>query len=59
MTDKQTIEAFAGLICDNYCKFPVICKTEDDLELACVGCPIENLLEAACRMEVRSDAGKS
>lgn len=44
MTDaefEKTVEQF----CDGYCKFPYICKDEEQLHSKCDCCPIVKLVE--------------
>ena len=40
---EKTVERF----CDNYCKFPYICKDEEQLHAVCDCCPIVELAERA------------
>ena len=42
MSDKE-FEKFAERFCDGYCKFPYICKTQDQLKTVCESCPIQEL----------------
>ena len=48
---EKTVEQF----CDNYCKFPYICKDEEQLHAVCDCCPIVELAERAGV----TDAGES
>ena len=39
---EKTVERF----CDGYCKFPYVCKDEEQLHSVCDCCPIVELIEA-------------
>ena len=39
------IEAMRELFCDNYCKYPLICKTQDEMDGICEECLLSKLAE--------------
>ncbi len=55
MTDEK-YEKLCERFCDGYCKFPYICKTEEDLESKCESCPICEMAEEIERLEGKQDA---
>ena len=40
---SEIIEEVVVKICDDYCKYPDICKKEDDLMKICDECPLNRL----------------
>ena len=42
---NEEFEKFVEQFCDGYCKFPYICKTQEQLETACDNCPITKIAE--------------
>lgn len=43
--NDQEYEKLIEPFCDSYCKFPYICKDEEQLETVCESCPIVRLAE--------------
>lgn len=41
MDFEKEVETF----CDNYCKFPEVCREQEELEEKCNNCPIVKLVE--------------
>ena len=47
--NDQEYEKLVERFCDSYCKFPYICKDEEQLETVCTDCPIvkmANIIES-------------
>ena len=42
-TISQILEEVASRICDDYCKFPNECKSEEELYEICEDCPLGGL----------------
>lgn len=42
---EQELEALRENFCENYCKYPFICKTQDELDGICEECPLDKLAE--------------
>lgn len=42
---EQELEAMRELFCDKYCKYPLICNTQDKLDGICDECPLSKLAE--------------
>ena len=40
---SEIIEEVCVKICDDYCKYPMLCKREDDLLKICDECPLNKL----------------
>lgn len=40
---KNDIEKIIEDMCDNYCKMPFVCKTQDELDAVCNDCPLTKL----------------
>ena len=53
MSDEK-YEKLCERFCDGYCKFPYICKTEEDLESKCESCPICEMVNEIERLEVQT-----
>lgn len=43
--DKKTLEELTGEFCDNYCKYPNSCSSEDELDIVCEQCPMNRMVE--------------
>lgn len=41
--NKTDFENTAERFCDGYCKFPYICRREEELEAKCENCPLTEL----------------
>lgn len=42
---EQELEAMRQVFCDEYCKYPLICKTQEKLDDICDECPLSKLAE--------------
>lgn len=42
---EQELEAMRQVFCDEYCKYPNTCKSQDELEEKCEECPLNKLAE--------------
>ncbi len=42
---EQELEAMRQVFCDNYCKYPYICESEEHMEGICDECPLNKLAE--------------
>lgn len=42
---EQELEAMRELFCDSYCKYPLICKSQDEIDGICDNCPLNKLAE--------------
>lgn len=42
---EQELEAIRQVFCDEYCKYPLICKTQDEMDGICEECPLSKLAE--------------
>lgn len=49
--NDQEYEKLVEPFCDSYCKFPYICKDEEQLETVCAGCPIVKMADRTERAE--------
>ena len=49
--NDQEYEKLVELFCDSYCKFPYICKDEEQLETVCEACPIVKMAERTEKAE--------
>ena len=47
MSPKRSAESLAGEICDRYCKFPFICRNQENLDSVCEACPLNELIKIA------------
>ena len=43
---QNCLEELLGQICDQNCKWPVVCMNQDRLDLHCSRCPINKILES-------------
>ena len=43
--DKKTVEELTGKFCDEYCQYPYICGSEDELDAVCKDCPMNRMVE--------------
>ena len=43
--DKQQLEEITGEFCDKYCKYPLVCTKQEQLDTVCEGCPMNELLD--------------
>lgn len=43
--NEQEYEKLVEKFCDSYCKFPYICKDEEELETVCADCPIVKMAD--------------
>ena len=43
--DKNTLKKLTGVFCDNYCKYPGTCSTQDELDAICDVCPMNRVVE--------------
>ena len=50
MSDEK-YEKLCERFCDGYCKFPYICKTEDEFDSKCADCPICEMANEIERLE--------
>lgn len=41
----QEFESLREKFCDNYCKYPYICETEEEIDGICDKCPLNELAE--------------
>lgn len=41
--DKERLNAVIEKMCDDYCKLPDICPTQERLNRHCAECPLNNL----------------
>ncbi|MBO5019052.1 MAG: hypothetical protein J6D52_00150 [Clostridia bacterium] len=49
--NDQEYEKLVEPFCDSYCKFPYICKDEEQLETVCEACPIVKMAERTEKAE--------
>lgn len=49
--NEQEYEKLVEPFCDSYCKFPYICKDEEQLETVCEACPIVKMAERTEKAE--------
>lgn len=42
---EQELEAIREVFCDKFCKYPFICKTQDEIDDICEECPLNKLAE--------------
>lgn len=45
MLDKTAVEELQENFCDNFCKYPHICGSQEDLEDKCNSCPLNMISE--------------
>lgn len=49
--NDQEYEKLVERFCDSYCKFPYICKDEEQLETVCADCPIVKMANRTEKLE--------
>lgn len=49
--NEQEYEKLVEKFCDSYCKFPYICKDEEQLETVCADCPIVKMANRIEKLE--------
>ena len=54
MDFEKEVEQF----CDNYCRYPLICRDQDKLEEKCEECPICKIVEVCEQVETSERASE-